>query len=68
MDHPVRNVSQARIKNFTSMNIYEFLSQLRENQCKKMFDENGISSIESSLMNFNVTLMTYLKIFKCKCN
>jgi hypothetical protein len=68
MDHPVRNVSQARIKNFTSMNIYEFLSQLRENQCKKMFDENGISSIESSLMNFNVTLMTYLKILKCKFN
>ncbi len=50
------------------MNINELLSQLRENQWKKMFDENGISSIESSLMNFNVTLMTYLKIFKCKFN
>jgi hypothetical protein len=42
------------------MNFNEFLSQLRENQCKKMFDENGISSIESSLMNFNVTLMSLI--------
>jgi hypothetical protein len=56
------------LKNVTSMNINEFLGQLRENQCKKMFDENDISSIESSLMNFNVTLMTYLKIFRCKFN
>jgi hypothetical protein len=43
------------------MNINEFLSQLRENQCKKIFDENGFSSNESSLMNFYVTLMTNLK-------
>ncbi len=57
-DKRIEEIPSLGLKNATSMNINEFLGQLRENQCKKMFDENDISSIESSLMNFHVTLMT----------